>query len=496
MANLIQDNQYVGDAIYSKVINNKTGRASNLIQLTPSGDKVPPHSAEAEMAVLGAIMLDRTALSKVIEVLDADCFYKEVNRKIFETMLSMFERSITIDLISLSEELRRRSLLDVVGGSFYLAEINRATPSAANVEQYARIVQEHYLKRQLIQSASTILANAYDPTTDALEQIDEAERMVFDIAEKRLRKTYVGMDKLAKETFEMIARIASGDKEGLTGIPTGYTRLDEMLGGFRKSDLVIIAARPSMGKTALALSIARNAAIESGVPVAFFSIEMAATQLAVRLLSAESRINAHNILTGRISDDDFPELARRMDKLARASLYIDDSASLSIMELRAKCRRLKAERNIGMVMIDYLQLMSGPKAESREREISQISRSLKQLAKELDVPVVALSQLNRSVESRSDKRPMLSDLRESGSIEQDADVVMFVNRPEHYDIPTYDDGTPTANTAELIIGKQRNGPIGTVRVAYLKDYARFENLAFGMEAPPDFSGISGFDAPF
>lgn len=441
-------------------------------------------------------MLDRTALSKVIEVLDADCFYKEVNRKIFETMLSMFERSITIDLISLSEELRRRSLLDVVGGSFYLAEINRATPSAANVEQYARIVQEHYLKRQLIQSASTILANAYDPTTDALEQIDEAERMVFDIAEKRLRKTYVGMDKLAKETFEMIARIASGDKEGLTGIPTGYTRLDEMLGGFRKSDLVIIAARPSMGKTALALSIARNAAIESGVPVAFFSIEMAATQLAVRLLSAESRINAHNILTGRISDDDFPELARRMDKLARASLYIDDSASLSIMELRAKCRRLKAERNIGMVMIDYLQLMSGPKAESREREISQISRSLKQLAKELDVPVVALSQLNRSVESRSDKRPMLSDLRESGSIEQDADVVMFVNRPEHYDIPTYDDGTPTANTAELIIGKQRNGPIGTVRVAYLKDYARFENLAFGMEAPPDFSGISGFDAPF
>jgi replicative DNA helicase len=496
VANLIQDNQYVGDAIYSKVINNKTGRASNLIQLTPSGDKVPPHSAEAEMAVLGAIMLDRTALSKVIEVLDADCFYKEVNRKIFETMLSMFERSITIDLISLSEELRRRSLLDVVGGSFYLAEINRATPSAANVEQYARIVQEHYLKRQLIQSASTILANAYDPTTDALEQIDEAERMVFDIAEKRLRKTYVGMDKLAKETFEMIARIASGDKEGLTGIPTGYTRLDEMLGGFRKSDLVIIAARPSMGKTALALSIARNAAIESGVPVAFFSIEMAATQLAVRLLSAESRINAHNILTGRISDDDFPELARRMDKLARASLYIDDSASLSIMELRAKCRRLKAERNIGMVMIDYLQLMSGPKAESREREISQISRSLKQLAKELDVPVVALSQLNRSVESRSDKRPMLSDLRESGSIEQDADVVMFVNRPEHYDIPTYDDGTPTANTAELIIGKQRNGPIGTVRVAYLKDYARFENLAFGMEAPPDFSGISGFDAPF
>jgi replicative DNA helicase len=493
----MKDNEYAGEAVYSKLMGKgnapATRRSANVLQLQPMGDKVPPHSAEAEMATLGAIMLDRIALSKVIEIVEPDCFYREAHRKIYEAMLFMSERSITIDLVSLSEELRRLGTLENIGGSFYLSEINRSTPTASNVEHYARIVQEHYLKRQLISASGRIMERAYDPATDALEEIDEAEKMIFDIAEKRLRKTYVGMDKLAKETFDLIASMASGTKDGLTGVPTGYMRLDEMLGGFRKSDLVIIAARPSMGKTALALSIARNAAVESNVPVAFFSIEMAAIQLTVRLLSAEARVNAHNILTGRISDGEFPELAKKMDKLAKAPIFIDDSASLSIMELRAKCRRLKAERNIGLVMIDYLQLMHGSKAESREREISQISRSLKQLAKELDVPVVALSQLNRSVESRSDKRPMLSDLRESGSIEQDADVVMFINRPEHYEITTYDDGQPTENTAELIIGKQRNGPIGTVRVSYLKDYARFENLIFGREEPPEYGGsiVSG-----
>ncbi len=491
----MKDNEYAGDVFYSKVVKGGSpARAAQVIQLAGMGDKVPPHSHDAEMAVLGAIMLDRTALSKVIEILEADAFYKEAHRKVYETMLAMFERSITIDIISLSEELMRFDMLKVIGGSYYLSEINARTPSAANVEQYARIVQEHHLKRMLIQSASLILERSYDSTTDALEEIDTAESMIFEIAEKRLRKSYVGMDRLAKETFQMLAQMASGNKNSFIGVPTGYLKLDEMLGGLRKSDLVIIAARPSMGKTALALSIARNAAVESGVPVAFFSIEMTAVQLTVRLLSAEARVNAQHIFQGRIADDEFPQLAQKMDKLAKAPIFIDDSASLSIMELRAKCRRLKAERNIGLIMVDYLQLMHGAKAESREREISQISRSLKQLAKEIDVPVVALSQLNRSVESRSDKRPMLSDLRESGSIEQDADVVMFITRPEHYEITTYDDGSPTENTAELIIGKQRNGPIGTVRVSYIKNYARFENLAFGMEAPPDYAGsISNFD---
>lgn len=491
----MKENEYAGDVFYSKVVKGASASRPNVIQLASMGDKVPPHSNDAEMAVLGAIMLDKTALSKVTELLEPDSFYKEAHKKIFETMLSMSERSITVDIISLSEELQRRALLQPIGGTYFLSEINARTPSAANVEHYARIVQEHHLKRLLIQASSRILEHAYDATTDALEEIDHAESMIFEIAEKRLRKSYVGMDKLARETFDMLAKMTNGSKESLSGVPTGYAKLDDMLGGLRKSDLVIIAARPSMGKTALALSIARNAAMESGVPVAFFSIEMAAVQLVVRLLSSEARINAHNILTGKIHEaDEFARLAQKLDKLSHTPLYIDDSAALSIMELRAKCRRLKAEKNVGLVIIDYLQLMHTAKAESREREISQISRSLKQLAKELDIPVVALSQLNRSLESRSDKRPMLSDLRESGSIEQDADVVMFVNRPEHYAISTYDDGSPTDNTAELIIGKQRNGPIGTVRVAYLKDYARFENLAFGMDAPPDYVGnIAHFD---
>jgi replicative DNA helicase len=500
VANFIDDNRYAGDAVYSKVIKGKGsdrnsggGANANVLQLAPSADRVPPHSHEAEMAVLGAIMLDRAAMNKVVEILpDAEGFYKEAHRQIFQAMLSMSERSITVDLVSLGEEMRRRGMLDVVGGSYYLAELNRSTPSAANIEHYARIVQEHSLKRQLIAAASTILETAFDPTSDALEEIDDAEKKIFDIAEKRLRKTYISMNKLAKDTFEQLARYASGNKEGL-GVPTGYAKLDQLLGGLRKSDLVIIAARPSMGKTALALSIARNAAMESNVPVAFFSIEMDAMQLSMRLLSAEAGVNLSKLLHGTINDHDFSELARKMDKLAKTNIYIDDSASMTIMELRAKCRRLKAERGIGLIMIDYLQMLSVPKSESREREISTISRSLKQIAKELEVPVVALAQLNRSLESRSDKRPMLSDLRESGSIEQDADVVMFVNRPEYYQIATYDDGSPTENTAEIIVGKQRNGGVGTARVAYIKEFARFENLAFGMEAPPDYAGnISDF----
>lgn len=296
--------------------------------------------------------------------------------------------------------------------------------------------------------------------------------------------------------MEMIVSLSEKDpNEHSIGVPTGYNQLDEMLGGFQNSDLVILAARPSMGKTAFALSLARNVCLDAGVPVAVFSIEMAAIQLVVRLLSAEAKINAHDIRTGRISDDMLPKIAQNIGILSEAPLYIDDSASLSVMELRAKCRRLKVEHNIGLIVVDYLQLLSGPRGESREREISVISRSLKQIAKELDVPVIALSQLNRSVESRSDKRPMLSDLRESGSIEQDADVVMFIHRPEHYDITTFDDGTPTNGVAEIIIGKQRNGPVGSVKLHFVKNYARFENLEFQNEAPPEFEQDGGFNEP-
>jgi replicative DNA helicase len=319
-----------------------------------------------------------------------------------------------------------------------------------------------------------------------LEEIDKAESEIFEIAEKRLKRSYSGMNKLARDTYNVIAKLMDrGQDGGVTGVPTGIVKLDQVLGGFQKSDLVIIAARPSMGKTALALSIARNIAIEYEKPIAFFSIEMAAVQLVMRLISAETQINAHSIRTGRLNADNMRKIVGAIGRLERAPIYIDDSASLTLMELRAKCRRLKAEHQVEAVFVDYLQLMHAPKAESREREISIISRTLKQIAKELDIPVIALAQLNRSVEARADKRPMLSDLRESGSIEQDADVVMFVTRPEVYDITQYDDGNPTEGTAELIVAKQRNGPIDTIRTAYIKDFARFENLAYRFDAPPD-----------
>ncbi|MFY8001330.1 MAG: replicative DNA helicase [Candidatus Kapaibacteriota bacterium] len=498
MNNFMEDTRRDGETIYSKLTDNRlrTSAGANVLQLAAMGDKVPPHSSDAEAAVLGAVMLDRNALSKATEVLEADSFYKETHRKIFEVMLAMSERNITIDIVSLAEELRRRSMLDAVGGTFALLQINAGTPTAANVDHYLRIVQEHALKRQLIGAASDVLARAYDPATDALEEIDKAESEIFRIAEKRLRKSYSGMRTLAKDAFDTISDMVNGKKSD-DSVNTGYTKLDEMLGGFRKSDFIIIAARPSMGKTAIALSIARNVAMESNVPVAFFSIEMVKEQITMRFLSGEAHIGTQKLLTGKIAQTDLVPLSKHLDRLSKAPIYIDDSPSLSVMELRAKCRRLKAEQNIGLVMIDYLQLMHAPlnKGDNREREISIISRSLKQIAKELNIPVVALAQLNRGLEGRSDKRPMLSDLRESGSLEQDADVVMFVHRPEYYGITTFEDGAPTEGAAELIVGKQRNGPVGAVRLAYVKEFTRFENLAFGMDAPPDYNtSISDFNA--
>ncbi|MFP4528046.1 MAG: replicative DNA helicase [Candidatus Kapaibacterium sp.] len=448
------------------------------------GNKVPPHATEAEIAVLGSMMLDRQAIAKAIDVLEPESFYNPAHKKIFETILRMFDSGISVDIITLSNELSKEGALDFVGGAYYLTEINGRTPTAANVEYHAWIVQEKALKRQLIDASGMILTNAYDDSTDALEEIDNAEAEIFKIAEKRFRRGYEHIKKVAHETIDLINRLAERDSSGLTGIESGFRELDKMLGGFQNSDLVIIAARPSMGKTALALSMARNMAVEYKEPVAFFSIEMSSQQLVIRLLSAESRINQQKIRTGMVSQDDMTKIVHSLGKLSDSPIIIDDSPMLTIMELRAKCRRLKAEYGIKIVFIDYLQLMHSPKAESREREISMISQALKSIAKELNIPVVALAQLNRSIEARKDRRPMLSDLRESGSIEQDADVVMFVNRPEVYHEAAYDDGTPTEGTAEIIIGKQRNGPIGNIKVAFQKDFARFENLAYQYEEPP------------
>lgn len=449
----------------------------NTASIETIGSKVPPHSSEAEIAVLGAMMLSREAISRVCGILDEDSFYFPAHKVIFNAMTTLNDRGTHGDILTLKEYLRSKNQLEEVGGTYYLSEINAKTPTAANVENHARIVQERYLKRCLIDTAGQILANAYDESTDALEEIDKAESDIFKIAEKRLHKSYVDIKSLAHDTYDLISRLSEKGSSGLTGVPTGFIELDKMLGGLQNSDLIIVAARPSMGKTAFALSMARNAALIYEHPVAVFSLEMTSIQLVMRLLSAESRINQSKLRTGMISSEDNSKIISALGKLADAKIFIDDTAGLPLMELRAKCRRLKAEQNIKLVIIDYLQLIHAPKTESREREISIISQSLKNLAKELNIPVVALAQLNRGVEGRTDKRPMLSDLRESGSIEQDADVVMFVNRPEYYKIQKYDDGSATENTAEIIVGKQRNGEVGTRRLAFLKDFARFENLA-------------------
>ncbi|MBS3999664.1 MAG: replicative DNA helicase [Desulfobulbaceae bacterium] len=443
------------------------------------GKKIPPHSLEAEKAVLGAMMIDRLAIPQAVEMLSEESFYQTGHQMIFSTITKLSNTGQTPDIITVTEDLKSRGELEDVGGIAYLSEINHLTPTSAFIEQHARIVQEKYLKRQLINTAREILNSAYDDSTDALDEVDVAERLIFEIAEKRLKKSYMSMNTLLKDAYELISQLSHRDKSKLTGVPSGYSELDHLLGGFQKSDLIIIAARPSMGKTALALSMARNAAVLHKAAVAFFSIEMSSLQLVIRLISSESRVDQQKVRTGSINQEDDQRIVKGLNVLSHAPIYVDDSPMLSILELRAKCRRLKSEHDIQLVFVDYLQLLAAPKAESREREISLISASLKQIAKELNIPVVALAQLNRSVESRTDKRPMLSDLRESGSIEQDADVVMFVNRPEQYGQMHYDDAnkTPTQGTAEIIVGKQRNGPVGTIRLAFQKNFARFENLA-------------------
>ncbi|MCX6140112.1 MAG: replicative DNA helicase, partial [Candidatus Kapabacteria bacterium] len=348
-------------------------------------------------------------------------------------------------------------------------------------EHHARIVLERYLKRQLIKVAGEIIGDCYDDTTDALDEVDRAEQRIFEVAEKRLRRSYSGMKKLTKDAIEKIFAIASGDGDGITGVPTGFTQLDQLLSGLQPSDLVIVAARPSMGKTAFALSVAR-AASRRGKSVGIFSLEMSAQQLVLRLISADAKVGLQALRSGRLSSTEMHEIVTRVDSLMNANIFIDDSAALTPVELRAKCRRMKVEHKIDLVIVDYLQLMHAPKAESREREISMISHTLKAVAKELEIPIVALSQLNRTLEARADKRPMLSDLRESGSIEQDADVVMFIHRPEYYKITAFEDGRSTENVAEIIVGKQRNGPTGDVRLYYQKELAAFHDLSFHRDA--------------
>lgn len=445
----------------------------------PVEGRIPPQAVDIEEHVLGAMLLEKEAVSKAVEVLDEEVFHAEKNRKIFQAIIALFERSEPADVITVAEELRRRGALEAVGGEAYLVELTMKVTSAANVEYHARIVLEKALMRRLISESSSIVGRAYNQSEDAFDLLDQAEQAIFKISEWRLKKNFVSMDKAVHDTLEMLESI-HGKHEGVTGVPTGFRELDNLTGGWQKSDLIIVAGRPSSGKTAFALSLAANAALHRSKPttVGIFSLEMSIQQLIMRLLCAESRVDAHAVRTGRLPEDDWKKLSIGAGRLSRAPLFIDDTAGLGILELRAKARRLKAEHNVGLLIVDYLQLMQGPRsAENREKEISAISRSLKGLAKELDIPVIALSQLSRAVEGRTDKRPILSDLRESGAIEQDADVVAFVNRPEMYTDPNSDKMEAVRGRAEIIVGKQRNGPIDDVNLAFVGRYARFENLA-------------------
>jgi replicative DNA helicase len=444
--------------------------------------RIPPQAVDVEKAVLGAMLLEKESVPKVLELLDPDSFYNPTHQKIYRAMIALFEKGDPIDAVTVIEELRRRGELNSTEDPVLITELTSNTATSANVEYHSHIVLEKTLMRNLINATTEVATRAYSETEDALELLDEAESKIFQISERRMKRSFTPINKALHKTFEMLQDI-HGKHSGVTGVPSGFANLDEKTGGFQKSDLVIVAGRPSQGKTAFALSVARNAALHKERPtaVAVFSLEMSEQQLIVRMLASEARVNAHDLRTGRLHEDKWKNLSRNVGRLAEAKIFIDDTPSLSILEVRAKARRLKAEHNIGLIIIDYLQLLQGQKnPESREREISMISRSLKALAKEIDIPVMALSQLNRAVETRGDKRPMLSDLRESGAIEQDADVVIFIHRPETYDIKEIKDdelgSVPSEGIAEIIIGKQRNGPTGIVRLQFHKEYASFEKL--------------------
>ncbi len=437
--------------------------------------KLPPQSVEAEMSILGGILLENEAINRVLDILVPEDFYRESHRKIVKAMIELNEYREPCDLITLTTVLKKRGELEEVGGGAYLATLVDFVPTAANIAYYARIVKEKAIARNLISAATEIVTDGYDEQSEIEQLLDKAQKTIFEISENRLKTPYFQLSAILKDTIRHIGELYE-KKDHTTGVPTGFIDLDEKTAGFQRSDLIIIAGRPSMGKTAFALNIAQYASMyaEPRCPVAVFSLEMSKEQLVTRLLCSEARVDASRLRTGNLLEGEWEKIMHGAEKLFEAQLFIDDTPAISVLEMRAKARRLKAEHGIGMIVVDYLQLMrGGGSPESRQQEISEISRSLKALAKELSLPVVALSQLNRGLESRTDKRPMMSDLRESGAIEQDADVIMFVYRDEVYN----KDNPDVRGKAEIIIGKQRNGPIGTVNLTFLGEFTRFENHA-------------------
>lgn len=432
--------------------------------------RVPPQNLEAESSVLGGILLENEAINLVLELLRAEDFYRESHRKIFRAMIELSDRTEPVDVITLSECLKNRGDLEAVGGSAYLASLNDFVPTAANIAYYARIVREKSILRHLIYAATEVATKGYDATSNVEELLDSAEKAIFDITEQRIKGSFVKVGDMMKDSIKMVEKLFER-KTMITGVPTGFKDFDAKTAGLQPADLIIVAARPGMGKTAFSLNIAGHAAF-SGYGVAVFSLEMAKEQLALRLLCSEARVDNARVRTGYLSDRDFPKLATAAGKLHDALIYIDDTPAISVLELRAKARRLARDRDkkLGLIIVDYLQLMRGTgAAQNREQEISEISRSLKALAKELNVPVMAISQLNRRVEDRNDKTPQLSDLRESGAIEQDADVIAFIYREAAYN-PKSDD-----NTATITIAKQRNGPTGDLSLTFLREFTRFED---------------------
>lgn len=435
--------------------------------------RVPPHSLEAEQSVLGGLMLDNEAWDQIADVVTEKDFYRRDHRMIFRAVADLANEGKPFDVVTLAEWFSSRKELDNVGGLPYLGSLANDTPSAANIKAYAAIVRENSVMRQMIQVGTEITESGFSPEgRSASELIDTAERKVFEIAEQgaKGRSGFVSIKDLLNRTVDRIDTLFQQDNP-ITGVPTGYSDFDDMTSGLQSSDLVIVAGRPSMGKTTFALNLAENAAIKHGLSVGIFSMEMPGEQLVMRLMSSLGRIDQHRLRTGKLDDDDWPRLTSAVGLLAEAKLFVDDTPALSPTDLRARCRRLKREHALDMIVIDYLQLMQVPGfKENRAGEISEISRSLKSLAKELHVPVIALSQLNRSLEQRPNKRPVMSDLRESGAIEQDADVIVFIYRDE-----VYHEDSPDKGSAEIIIGKQRNGPIGTTRLTFLGQFTRFEN---------------------
>ncbi|WP_053992358.1 replicative DNA helicase [Mangrovimonas sp. TPBH4] len=452
---------------------------STLISLEKG--KIPPQAIDLEEVVLGAMMIDKKGVDEVIDILSPDAFYKEAHKHIFESIFKLFENSEPIDLLTVSTQLKKDGKLDLIGGDFYLISLTQRVSSSAHIEFHARIILQKFIQRSLIKISNEIIEEAYDETKDVFDLLDHAEAKLYEVTQGNVKKSTESAQSLVIQAKKKIEEISN--REGLSGIPTGFTKLDKLTSGWQPSDLIIVAARPGMGKTALTLTMARNIAVDGNMPVAFFSLEMSSVQLITRLISSETGLSSEKLRTGKLEKHEWEQLNVKVKSLEKAPLYIDDTPSLSIFDLRAKARRLASQYGIKMIMIDYLQLMTAGGSQkgggNREQEISMISRNLKALAKELHVPVIALSQLSRAVETRGgSKRPLLSDLRESGAIEQDADIVSFIYRPEYYKIEEWDDEerSPTEGQGEFIVAKHRNGGLENIRLKFLGHLGKFDNL--------------------